>query len=109
MILTISSSQNRIRKKFHNLSAPSDDKGDSDKLIHWHDEHCFNYLWQTLLCHADVSVMTVGWNEKQQAFNADFAVTKQCRNFDVIHNWAKNRQAKFTPPGDSHPGRIEGE
>ncbi|KAJ8117421.1 hypothetical protein OPT61_g1377 [Boeremia exigua] len=99
---------NRIRKKFYKESSPVDDKGDSKHLSQWHDKHCFEYLWQTLLCHADVSVMTVGWNEKQQACNADFAVTKQCRNFDAIHNWAKAREAKFPPPGDEHPGRIEG-
>lgn len=89
------------------MSGPIDDPGDSERLSHWHDKHCFDYLWQTLLCHADVSVMTVGWNEKQQAYNANFAVTKQCRNFEAIHNWAKNREAKFKPPGDTHPGRIE--
>ncbi|KAF1971843.1 hypothetical protein BU23DRAFT_469872, partial [Bimuria novae-zelandiae CBS 107.79] len=98
---------NRICKKFYNLSKPIDDEGDSDNLSRWHDKHCFNYLWQTLLCHDDVSVMTTTWNEEQQAFNADFVVTKQCRNFEVIHNWAKNREAKVKPPGDTHPGRIE--
>lgn len=89
------------------MPEPIDDEGDPERRSHWHDKHCFDYLWQTLLCHADVTVMTVGWNEKQQAFNANFAVTKQCRNFEAIHNWAKNREAKFKPPGDVHPGRIE--
>lgn len=103
----INAAQNRIRKKFYKVSGPIDDEGVSEKLSHWHDKHCFNYLWQTLLCHADASVMTTTWNEEQQAFNANFAVTKQCRNFDVIHNWAKNREAEFKPPGDAHPGRIE--
>ncbi|KAJ4144820.1 hypothetical protein LMH87_003690 [Akanthomyces muscarius] len=98
---------NRIRKQFFNVSSPVEDAGDSEHLRHWRDKHCFDYLWQTLLCHADVSVMTVGWNEKQQAFSANFAVTKQCRNFEAIHNWAKNREASFKPPGGTHPGIIE--
>ncbi|OAA78194.1 hypothetical protein LEL_05017 [Akanthomyces lecanii RCEF 1005] len=98
---------NRIRKQFFNLSSPVEDAGDSEHLRHWRDKHCFDYLWQTLLCHADVSVMTVGWNEKQQAFSANFAVTKQCRNFEAIHNWAKNREASFKPPGGTHPGIFE--
>jgi hypothetical protein len=78
-----------------------DNTGDSDHLIESHDKHCFNYIWQSLLCHADVSVMSLSWNEKQEAFNANFAVTKQCRNFDAIHNWAKNREAKIKPPGET--------
>jgi hypothetical protein len=46
------------------------------------------------MCHADVSIMGLVWNDQAQQYNADFAVTKQCRNFDAIHTWAKNREAK---------------
>lgn len=38
--------------------------------------------------------MGLVWNDKLQHYNADFAVTKQCRSFEPIHNWAKNREAK---------------
>ncbi|KAK9773052.1 putative Tat pathway signal sequence [Seiridium cardinale] len=62
-----------------------------------HSDHCFSYLFQTLLCHADVGVMTMQWSERQNAFNADFNVTKQCRNYDAIKNWARGRVAKFHP------------
>lgn len=61
--------------------------------------HCFEYLWQTVKCHADVSVMSLEYNTEQQAFNANFDVVRQCRNFDVIHDWAKAREASFIPPG----------
>ena len=47
---------------------------------------------------ADVSVMSLEYNDEQQAFNANFDVIKQCRNFDVIHDWAKAREAKYKPP-----------
>ena len=45
--------------------------------------------------------MSLEYNQKDQAFNANFEVTKQCRNFDIIHDWARARQAKYSPPGTS--------
>ncbi|KAK1749454.1 hypothetical protein QBC47DRAFT_311918, partial [Echria macrotheca] len=62
-----------------------------------HSDHCFSYLAQTLMCHADVGVMTTTWHEQAQVFTADFNVTKQCRNFDAIQKWARGRKAKYYP------------
>ena len=50
------------------------------------------------MCHADVGAMTTTWRETAQVFTADFNVTKQCRNFDAILEWAQGRKAKFHPP-----------
>lgn len=63
-----------------------------------HSDHCFSYLAQTLMCHADVGVMTTTWREEAQVFTADFNVTKQCRDFDAILQWAQTRKAKYNPP-----------
>lgn len=63
-----------------------------------HADHCFSYLLQTLLCHADVGVMTTTWSEQDNEFLADFNVTRQCRNFDAIREWAQTRKAMFNPP-----------
>ena len=54
--------------------------------------HCLDYLWQTLLCHADVSVMSLEYNDEQQAFNANFDVIKQCRDFDVYMTGRKREK-----------------
>lgn len=85
----------RIRRYVYNISTA--EGKDSQRLIRAHNKHCFNYLWQTLLCHSDVSIMSLVWNEQLHDYNASFAVKKQCRNFEVVHNWAKNREAKITP------------
>lgn len=63
-----------------------------------HADHCFSYLAQTLICHADVGVMTLTWRDKPPVFTADFNVTKQCRNYDAILDWAKTRHSKFHVP-----------
>lgn len=64
-----------------------------------HADHCFSYLLQMILCHADVGVMTTRWIESRQDFAADFNVTRQCRDFDVIKDWAEGRRAKYDTPG----------
>ncbi|CRG90522.1 hypothetical protein PISL3812_07566 [Talaromyces islandicus] len=64
-----------------------------------HADHCFSYLLQMILCHADVGVMTTRWIESHQDFAANFNVTRQCRNFDVIRQWSEGRKAKYDTPG----------
>lgn len=36
--------------------------------------------------------MSLEWNEELVDYIADFAVVKQCRNFEVIRAWAKGRE-----------------
>ncbi|QDS76510.1 hypothetical protein FKW77_005690 [Venturia effusa] len=83
--------QNRIRQRFYNLNTTHHQK-ESAHLTASHDKHCFNYLWQTLMCHVDVSVMSLEWNEGLEDYIADFAVVRQCRNFEVVKAWAKERE-----------------
>ena len=64
-----------------------------------HDDHCFSYLLQSIICHGDVGVMPTRWIESHQLFAANFNVTRQCRNFDAIKEWAEGRTAKYEPPG----------
>ena len=64
-----------------------------------HDLHCFSYLWQMVKRHADVSGRSLEYNDEQQAFNARSDVIKQCRSFDVVHEWAKGRESKNNSPG----------
>jgi hypothetical protein len=52
------------------------------------------------MCHADVGVMTTKWQEDAHVFTAEFNVTKQCRNFEKIKNWARGRATKHSPKMD---------
>ncbi|OAQ58713.2 hypothetical protein VFPPC_16944 [Pochonia chlamydosporia 170] len=87
---------NAIRKSYYSGNKTDDNRGFSEPG--GHSDHCFSYLLQTLLCHADVGVMTTMWNTRAHVFMADFNVTKQCRNYDLIKSWAQTRKAKFSPP-----------
>ncbi|KAH8587734.1 hypothetical protein B0O99DRAFT_677883 [Bisporella sp. PMI_857] len=62
-----------------------------------HADHCFSYLYQTLLCYADVGVATVKLIEEYNVFQPEFNVTKQCRNHSLIKDWQNSRKAQFYP------------
>ena len=88
--------QNAIREGYYSGNNSEIDRGFADPG--GHSDHCFSYLLQTLMCHADVGVMTTTWNPRAHVFMADFNVTKQCRNYDAIKTWAGTRKAKLNPP-----------
>lgn len=52
-----------------------------------------------ILCHADVGVMTMRWLEHKEDYAANFNVTRTCRNFDAIYEWATERRALYDAPG----------
>ncbi|KAK4113315.1 hypothetical protein N656DRAFT_612500 [Canariomyces notabilis] len=85
---------NWIRKAFYDES--EDSRADPQK----HVDHCFSYLYQSFLCFADVSVltMTVVSNETHSKYHPLFNGTKQCRNFDVIKAWEDSRRAEYQDP-----------
>ncbi|MDI1487596.1 MAG: hypothetical protein OHK93_006866 [Ramalina farinacea] len=86
-----------LRSRIQNGDKAQASDGGSKHMEFAHDAHCFEYLWQTIKCHADVSVLSLDYSEGSQGFNATFDVVKQCRNFDAIHGWAKGRQTKNKP------------
>ena len=86
-----------------------------------HQKHCIHMLLQTLMCHADVDMITFEWmeghdervdhggthgmsdkvtgpharNVKQDALpTANFNVHKMCRNFTALVEWAKKNKEK---------------
>ncbi|KAK7965738.1 uncharacterized protein PG986_000015 [Apiospora aurea] len=63
-----------------------------------HADHCFSYLYQTLLCHADVGVMTMRVDEEFNIFQPEFNVTKQCRDHHLIRAWQRSRRSEFQVP-----------
>jgi hypothetical protein len=88
--------QTAIRKGYFGNGTDEGGFGGPDE----HADHCFSYLLQMLLCHADVGVMTTRWIESNQDFAANFDVTRQCRNFDAIREWAIGRRALHDTPGE---------
>jgi hypothetical protein len=71
-----------------------------DELHTSHKDHCIHMLLQTLMCNADVGIVTNNWvhNErlpdpKTRPF-PDFNVVKQCRNFDALLGWMRRDGVK---------------
>lgn len=49
------------------------------------------------MCHGDVGMMSMNWDENQDGYTAKFDVEKKCRNFDKIKNWTKAHQTGWWP------------
>jgi len=77
--------------------------------------HCVHMLLQTLMCNADVGVITHEWVHDEKYFEPktrpfpDFSTVKQCRDFDAVMGWlrregrVKEMEGKFPMevPGDA--------
>ncbi|KAI0480009.1 hypothetical protein F4859DRAFT_478102 [Xylaria cf. heliscus] len=49
-----------------------------------HLNHCLGTVLENLMCHADVDIVTFNWRESQNDPFPDFAVRKQCRDFEAV-------------------------
>lgn len=49
------------------------------------------------MCLGDVSIGPVGWEESSLTYVAENEPTKECRNFDKIHKWARDHEANIGP------------
>ncbi|KAI0113628.1 hypothetical protein GGR51DRAFT_19401 [Nemania sp. FL0031] len=59
-------------------------------MFELHLRHCTNMVLQALMCHSDVEIVTNTWSEAQPWPYADFAVTKQCRDFELLLDWTES-------------------
>ncbi|KAL7941544.1 hypothetical protein V8C42DRAFT_348667 [Trichoderma barbatum] len=85
----------RIRMAFY-----TDQKGghwESPDVVRRHNDHCFDYLRQSLMCLSDVNIGPVGWNTTTETYIAEWDGVKECRNFDNIHQWAKEHDVPNAP------------
>jgi len=55
-----------------------------------HLNHCLDSLLQDLMCHADTHLTTFNWVHGQSGGQPDFAVNRQCRNYDVMLKWFRD-------------------
>lgn len=65
-----------------------------------HKTHCVHLLLQTLMCSADVGIITHNWvhverlKEPKTRPYPDFNVVKQCRDFDGLLGWVREKGVK---------------
>lgn len=58
-----------------------------------HVDHCIEYIRENLMCHPDISLVTLHWIPTDDGFkptNKDLAL-HECVNWDVLNGWAEMR------------------
>ncbi|KAG2420262.1 hypothetical protein HFD88_005063 [Aspergillus terreus] len=64
-----------------------------------HAEHCLNYLLHSAKCNADLTVFPMQWGAGQRIpFGIDQG-RHQCKDWDRIQDWAKQRSFNIYKPG----------
>ena len=56
-----------------------------------HLDHCVDMLRQLVMCKADITVMTFSWKEGVPGPWPNFSLEHECRNWESIDMWAKER------------------
>ncbi|KAI9036335.1 uncharacterized protein KD926_002047 [Aspergillus affinis] len=96
---------NRIRLAFY--TDLKGEYGENADIIRRHTYHCFDYLRQSFMCLADVNIGPVGWNATTETYIAEGDGVRECRNFDIIHEWAKKHDVPHAPGNiDPSPEQI---
>ncbi|KAI4179243.1 MAG: hypothetical protein LQ346_007234 [Caloplaca aetnensis] len=76
---------------------------DPPSVIKTHQSHCIEMLRQFVMCHADVGLITHHFVKDYPQPYPDFNTWHQCRNFESVLQWAKEKQLteeKGGPPDD---------
>ncbi|KAL0576585.1 hypothetical protein V5O48_005378 [Marasmius crinis-equi] len=56
-----------------------------------HVSHCIDWIRQSIMCHADTSVIVWQWEDWVNSTIVKGDVAHTCRNFEKIQDWAKER------------------
>ncbi|KAI0973469.1 hypothetical protein F4678DRAFT_426836 [Xylaria arbuscula] len=56
-----------------------------------HIEHCFDYIRQALMCHADLTPVKTRWEPNAGIFGPAFDTVHKCRDFGQILEWSLAR------------------
>ncbi|KAH8198750.1 hypothetical protein TruAng_007070 [Truncatella angustata] len=82
-----------IRDQFWELNAVVTENGTIEDFPQRvdHTDHCIDYLRQIIMCHGDITPLTMEWNTEINGFLAHHTTEHHCRSFDMIWNWAEGR------------------
>jgi hypothetical protein len=70
----------------------------------WHTRHCVDFLWQMLMCNADV---TIEKNDPDIGGIRGFGIDHQCKKWDDIIRWTLGRQRIGEEQGYVYPDDID--
>jgi hypothetical protein len=66
--------------------------GEDDLFGPTHLDHCVDQLRQSLMCSSDISPLVFRWKEEDHAIREWAEIPHTCRNFELIREWALDRQ-----------------
>ncbi|KAK3317707.1 hypothetical protein B0T19DRAFT_435447 [Cercophora scortea] len=79
-----------LHPEYYKPHTPGPHPGEEDELLgHDHVDHCVDAIRQSLMCNADISVLTWRWNRKQKKNMEMGTILHTCRRFDKIQDWAR--------------------
>lgn len=83
--------------------------------LRMHTDHCIEMLRQSIMCSADLHVITYDWVEVVDFPWPDFSISRNCRNYDALHDWAVertisvgNESGQLPKPKGIHYRPVEG-
>lgn len=82
----------RLSGTYTNVFSPTSRFRDHAFPFDDHMLHCQYMLLQTLMCHADLEIITFNKVEGLRGPFADFSVQKKCRDFESILEWQEANQ-----------------
>ncbi len=56
-------------------------------ILETHARHCLSMILQNIMCHADVDIVAHVWHQETTQPYPDFALVRQCRDFDALVRW----------------------
>ncbi|KAI3325011.1 hypothetical protein HD806DRAFT_491733 [Xylariaceae sp. AK1471] len=68
------------------------------ELNRLHNEHCIDFLRQSVMCHGDVGLITYEWHDDSLIPVAN-ATSHQCVNWEKLDRWTKERTVDMMKPG----------
>lgn len=58
-------------------------------------DHCIEMIRKTIMCNADVTMITWDWVQGHKDPWPDFNTRHQCRNYEKIMDWAVKHAVQF--------------
>jgi len=59
-----------------------------------HLEHCLEALRESVMCHSDLSIVSMRWGHKQALPLANWTNPHVCKNWDAVQDWAEEHYIK---------------
>ena len=67
-------------------------------------DHCLDTLRESIMCHADISLLTMRWGKTQPIPLANFSAPHECINWQSLDEWSQGRSVDVMRPGFlAHP------